>query len=429
MDMLGALRGFIDRSVSLSEALDPRRNALNFIRLVLAALVIVSHAAVLGGFEPMSSRIFYLGMLAVDGFFAISGFLIARSWDRNRSWTRYLWHRILRIFPAFWVCLVVTAFVFGPLVTKLNAGSVQGFWSEPGGPLSYVADRVLLISLAPETEMIAGLQGLHYPAWNAPLWTLYYEFLCYLWLGLLGSVGLIARNKRRWILAVFVAVWLLTMLRAFAPELGASYLSGLRVESVIRFTFMFLGGTLLYLYSKHIPMNGHLAAVAVVVVGVSVWLLPDYHAIGGLPLAYLVMWCGARLPIRIGLRTDISYGMYVYAFPTQQLLFALGAASLGWFGYTLLGIAATVPLALLSWYAVERPMLRLKNWSPGRRIIPEDLGEPPAAQGDLSSEQRLATSSSSAGNGSVRRRTMIAVAVGILALGYLGLLFRGGLIL
>ena len=367
---------------TLAEALDPRNNALNFLRLVLATLVIFAHAAVLGGWGELSQRVSFLSGVAVDGFFAISGFLIARSWNRSRSWARYLWHRFLRIFPAFWVCLAVTALVFGPTLTWLNAGGLSGFWSEPGGPFSYIAHRVLLIALPQDEAMALGLQGLHYQSWNGSLWTLYYEFLCYLVLGLLGSLGLLAKRRRRWVLAALVAVWLLAMLRGFAPGVGASIFDTVRVQSFIRFSLMFLAGTVLHLFSERVLMSGCLAVLALASVAASLWLVPDYRATGGLPLAYLVLWCGVRLPIRIGLRTDISYGMYIYAFPTQQLLVSVGAASLGWLGYAALGAVATVPLALLSWYAVERPALRLKNWSPGASEIPEDIGEPSAAQGN-----------------------------------------------
>ena len=66
--------------------------------------------------------------MAVVGFFGISGYLITGSAERSRP-LRYLWQRFLRIFPAFWVCLVVTAFVIGAIA-----------WStDPGGrPLRYV---------------------------------------------------------------------------------------------------------------------------------------------------------------------------------------------------------------------------------------------------------------------------------------------------
>ena len=53
----------------------------------------------------------------------------------------------------------------------------------------------------------------------------------------------------------------------------------------------------------------------------------NYRLIAALPLAYAIIVSGA-LVRRFPLRNDISYGMYIYAFPVQQLLATLGLVSL-----------------------------------------------------------------------------------------------------
>src|SRR5271166_3036519 len=78
-----------------------------------------------------------LGDIAVDAFFAVSGFLIAASASRN-SVPRYLWQRFLRIFPAFWVCLLVTAFLIAPIGWVAEDRSLSSYWSAPAGPIHYV---------------------------------------------------------------------------------------------------------------------------------------------------------------------------------------------------------------------------------------------------------------------------------------------------
>jgi peptidoglycan/LPS O-acetylase OafA/YrhL len=115
-------------------------------------------------------------------------------------------------------------------------------------------------------------------------------------------------------------------------------------------------------------MHPSLALVSGLLVLIGVLFLPDYRLLGGLPLAYLMLWLGARLPVRIGSRNDISYGVYIYGCPVQQALIMWGFASLGWFGFAVLGLAATIPIAALSWWLVERPSLRLKNHSVGGEI-------------------------------------------------------------
>ncbi len=124
--MVGHDDGGGSAMTSIEKSFDPRRNSLNFLRVALAVAVVFSHALTLGGFgsEVIGDKT-TLGTAAVYGFFGISGFLIAGSATRNHV-GRYLWQRCLRILPAFWVCLIVTAGVFG--VARLGTWSCRCSW-------------------------------------------------------------------------------------------------------------------------------------------------------------------------------------------------------------------------------------------------------------------------------------------------------------
>ena len=88
--------------------LDFKSNAIGFLRLLFAVVVVWSHAFSIRqfgyrNFDPVFSWShwqFTAGELAVGGFFTLSGFLITRSRERLDS-TTFLWRRILRIFPGF----------------------------------------------------------------------------------------------------------------------------------------------------------------------------------------------------------------------------------------------------------------------------------------------------------------------------------------
>lgn len=54
---------------------------------------------------------------------------------------------------------------------------------------------------------------------------------------------------------------------------------------------------------------------------------------------------------------DISYGMYIYAFQVQQLVAVQGGAALGYWQFSLVALAATVPMAIASWLLLERPVI------------------------------------------------------------------------
>ena len=114
------------------------------------------------------------------------------------------------------------------------------------------------------------------------------------------------------------------------------------------------------LASWHWPALGFITCAALVPTGA-------FEVLAPLPLAIVLLWLGAKLPIRIGARNDISYGMYIYAFPVQQLIFFTFGASLQPWWFALVSFAATVPFAWASWSGVERPAMRLRDWPRERR--------------------------------------------------------------
>jgi peptidoglycan/LPS O-acetylase OafA/YrhL len=119
--------------VKLGQAFDPRKNALNAWRLILAVGVIFWHSWPLTGhtigYQPV---VRLLSEVWVDGFFTISGFLITASWMRRPRLKEYWTARGLRIFPGLWVCLVVTAFVIAPVSVWIQRGSPLSVSSEVG---------------------------------------------------------------------------------------------------------------------------------------------------------------------------------------------------------------------------------------------------------------------------------------------------------
>ena len=292
-----------------------------------------------------------LGGWAVAGFFAISGWLITGSRMRLPLGD-YLWRRSLRILPAFWVSLVLTAAVLAPLTAWLGPGRF-----DPGAAWGFVWKNLLLHVVQPTIP--GSLDGLPYTArWNLSLWTLQWEFLCYLGVGILLVSGWV--RARRWVLLVVLGA--VTVPYAVTVALDVSTGPGFAQGS--RLGGCFLVGAVAYAYRDRIPVSGWLAAAAAVVL-VLFAQLGIVRGWGAVPLGYLTLWLGASPRLQtVGRRNDISYGVYVYAFPVQLVLTALGAASLGLVAYTVLGVLAVLPIAWLSWLLVERPALRLKAFVP-----------------------------------------------------------------
>ena len=64
---------------------------------------------------------------------------------------------------------------------------------------------------------------------------------------------------------------------------------------------------------------------------------------------------------------DVSYGIYVYAFPVQQLLAVFGLAFLHPLFFSAVAFVITFVLAAGSWFVIERPALRRARQATGRR--------------------------------------------------------------
>jgi peptidoglycan/LPS O-acetylase OafA/YrhL len=139
---------------------------------------------------------------------------------------------------------------------------------------------------------------------------------------------------------------------------------------------MFLVGALLFQVRNVIPARWLLVALSVVIV-FATSLMPNYRLLGAFSMAYAIIVSGALIRNRhLVLRTDVSYGVYIYAFPIQQLLVICGLASLAPPLFAIIAAAVTLPLAALSWFLVEKPALSLKSRIIRTSITASDQASP-----------------------------------------------------
>jgi peptidoglycan/LPS O-acetylase OafA/YrhL len=307
------------------------RNSFDLLRLMAAAAVIAFHSAPLAGRTPWFMGQVNLGALGVSAFFVISGYLVTDSRLRSTSLRAFLAKRVLRIEPGLIASLMVTAFIIGAFATSLPLGE----YLRRKEVYLYVAKNALLYPTA------YGLPGVfeYNPmpvVVNGSLWTLRVEFTLYLGLGLLGALSLL-RPTAMAALAVLFACANFVFLAA--PSVVPSVLvhTG-QIGS--QCAFLFCAGALLRLIDRPLPAWTLASALLLFT---PAWML-------GLPI--LVVWLGNRPSVR--LPADLSYGLYIYAFPVQQWLASHGLLSFS------TSLAATLPFAAASWFLVEAPALRLK---------------------------------------------------------------------
>jgi peptidoglycan/LPS O-acetylase OafA/YrhL len=350
-------------AAGLEALFGPAGNSIGFLRFALAATVVVHHSYRLSGHADPLSRLTRdhvdLGIVAVAGFFALSGMLIARSADRARSTGDYLWHRVLRIFPGFWVCLIVCAALFGPLFWFVEHRTLDGYLAiAENGPLSYVLSNASLA--VGQTQIDHLLPTNPYPfGMNGSLWTLPYEFAWYLVTGAVAALGLL---RRRVAVTILLAILVLPQNLGLPQPLLA--VPGLGYALSSRFGLAFTAGILAYLWRDRVRLDDRLAAVAVVV-GLAAAFNRLFPIVGVAALSYWLLWAAWRLPLRgFDRRRDTSYGLYIYAFPVQQGLVLAGVAAMPIPVFFAASLLATIPFAIASYDLIEGPALRLKRWRP-----------------------------------------------------------------
>ncbi len=335
-------------------------NSFTCLRLLLASLVIVSHAAEL----KENSRIHELfhalgsqlsgGEFAVEAFFVVSGYLILQSWCTQPRLGVFLSKRVLRIFPAFIAASLISTFLVGWL------GGRPGYLSEllrPSGVTDIVARLVLLAS--PSTPPV--FDGSAFPMVNGALWTITYEFRCYLLIPLLAGLGLYSRRL------LFALAWVGIVL-AFGCY-SVAHLRDAMSLGLLRFVPFFLAGSCAYLYRDRLVWNRSMGAASLVIAAVSLGSMAASRFVLPIAGSYAVLWLAlsASSPLRyFSPSSDISYGVYLYGWPVQKLLLWY-APSLPLGFQMLLALAVSMVLGWASWHMIEKRFLawktRFPKWS------------------------------------------------------------------
>jgi peptidoglycan/LPS O-acetylase OafA/YrhL len=328
-----------------------RENNFDGLRVIAAVTVIFSHSFLIAegndANEPLivlTGRQCILGLTGVFVFFAISGFLVTQSFEETRAPLRYLAKRALRIFPGLVAALVLSAFVLAPLVTTLPLAE----YLRASEPYRYVFWNTLLdlrVHELPGVMFVDNPVGLEV---NGSLWTLGYEFEMYLMVLALGVLGLLR-----------VPV----LLALFALGLACIYFPGLDVLGGWGWMLaFFVSGMLLYKLRATRIFDGRIAlcALAGLIASVPLRQFILLFPIFGCYLA-LYLALDRRLPILRAARFgDLSYGLYIYGWPSEQaVIWALGGHA-RWWQVCGLALPLAGTLAFLSWHLIEQPALRLK---------------------------------------------------------------------
>ena len=282
-----------------------RRNNFDVLRFLAATLVVISHSFPLTGhakdpLEMMTGSQANLGKVGLAVFFIMSGFLVTKSFQERRTAGAYLSARCLRIFPALFVVVLLTAFLLGPLLTVLPLGE----YLRSPGVYAYLRNCSLL-------HIQYDLPGLFQQnplkgAVNGVLWTLPYEFSYYLMVLMLGLIGLY--GKKGVILSFFCLGLMTAIVMAYH-----GYKAG-RVANHLFLLPCFLSGMALWVWRDLIALRWTWAVLALLCLCASCWLGVLGQGIASFG-AYLVVFLTFHPKLRLwgfGRFGDFSYGIYIY---------------------------------------------------------------------------------------------------------------------
>jgi peptidoglycan/LPS O-acetylase OafA/YrhL len=332
-----------------------RGNCYDLIRHFAALLVLYSHQFALhGAVEPVYPFWDSYGFVAVAIFFSISGYFMPGSFKRSGNFIEFCKRRLRRLLPGMVACSFLMTYVLGAIYTgepKWNYISSQYAW------ITFLKYSLFL------GQAIPGVFANYiYPnAVNGSLWTLPVECLCYIGIG----VALSFSQSWKMILALLAGAMLGTASLVHSGTGFAFY--GVPLNYLCMFGICFSGGALLSVTKETwYPHRWFLTMFAVV----GMFVMPgglEYSVMGTLGITIVVAVVGESFSEKlINGKFDISYGMYIYGFPIQQIVINRITHRF-W-----LGMAVSIVLALIAGYLsyrfVEKPFLRRRQTT---RSLPE----------------------------------------------------------
>ena len=322
---------------------------MDLIRIILASMVILGHTKWLNGPSAIwgdpTSFIFkftYSGALAVKLFFFISGLVVTNSIFSQKKPLAFIIARIFRIVPALLFLLIITVFVFGPLLTNLKANEYFRNFST-----YYYLYRNLIFNT---DYVLPGVfrNNIFRETVNGSLWTLAAEVKCYI--ALLGFFLIFKSEKLIYWNILFVFIFINTII----PLKFSTYILD-SDSGYLPLCFAF--GSFFAVNSTRIYVNFEMVVGSFLI----------YFLFSETIYAYLILILASSIAVlyvssikmllNFKPKYDISYGIYLWGFLVQQTLYStIGHIYCGIHFITALIISMI--FAFVSFIFIEKPSMK-----------------------------------------------------------------------
>lgn len=335
-----------------------RPSGFDYMRIILASLVIVMHSvATSNGIEAnqvlWESPLGGFFKLILPMFFALSGFLVSGSMDRCETIISFAGLRLIRIYPALAVEVLISAILIGPIVTTV---SLQSYFTDPQflrylvnvtGHISYILPGVFEDNPLPDIV-------------NGQLWTVKWELACYI--VLIGLIILGIKKHRIVGIIGFLAYGALCLFDQMHGNDGLVNTTATYVPGKVLVLY-FLAGVIGYQFRSSIPYSPILIALS----GLASYILLAKYSSGPyialLPTVYLTIGLGVTEVQRSWLSriADASYGVFLYGFAVQQFYAWLIGGTHPWWLNLGLALPTSIVIGLLSWNLLEKPIMKRRK--------------------------------------------------------------------
>lgn len=341
-----------------------KQNNFDFLRFIFALFVVISHAYPLSGGSETNQWIYkvtngqvVLASIGLNGFFVISGFFIFQSLQRSNTLLSYLKKRFLRLFPGLFIVLLLSLLI----VPFLYTGDMPLFSNKEF--LMYLPNNLSLYNF--QSSIKGVFDSNNYHAINGSLWTLRYEFSLYIALLLLFYLKNYISIVKLILLAFFVFFFVLFNFY-LAAFLGTSIL-GMEGYHILNFSTFFIAGSFFSSIGfdkiKNKPSFFLIVTIIILLLVLIISLYFNFYSnIKHVVFTLLVLLMGfIRIPVledfnKIG---DMSYGIYIYSFPIQQILMSIFKFSL--LELIISSVILSILLGYFSWHLVEKRSLFYKD--------------------------------------------------------------------
>lgn len=333
----------------------PSKNNFTAIRFLLAFIVVLCHLSELSEvpafaflYENLSS------MLAIHGFFIISGFLIYRSYLRNPQWKKYIIKRLKRILPAYIAVVLICAIALASVSTLKSYEYFlnPGFWK-------YLLTNFLTLNFL-QPDLPGVFQNNLYTAVNGSLWTIKVELAFYFLLPVI--VWILLKTKEHYHIWVFTAIYILSIAYSetflyLYEKTGREIFNTLNRQLPGKLAY-FVSGMILYYFfesfKKYSSLHFILSLIILILARVfeSEWPVPLSL---GIVIIYMVL-CTPPWFSKLD-KHDYSYGIYLWHFPIIQTFTALHLFDKNPWIMFVAAILLIFTIAAISWYGLERKIL------------------------------------------------------------------------